>query len=142
MVEVKFYPAEEIQLEQVLHVIIVARYLNKWILVRKKGENSWSLPAGHLETDETIFDAALRELYEETGMVDCEIISVNAYRVLEDGESRYGQLFFAEIHRLADLPESEISECQLYDSLPNNLTYSDIQQHFFERINNFLKEKA
>lgn len=141
MVEVKFYPTDEIKIEQVTYVIIVARYQKQWVFVRKKGEDSWSLPAGHLEADETIFDAALRELHEETGMVGCEIIAVNGYSVLEDVESRYGQLFFAEIHQLGDLPDSEIAEWQLHDNLPDNLTYPDIQLYFYERVNNFLKEK-
>lgn len=30
--------------------------------------NSWSFPKGHVETGETIFDAALREIEEETGI--------------------------------------------------------------------------
>lgn len=142
MVEVEFYPAEEIKIEQVTYVIIFARYLGKWIFVREKGQSSWSLPAGHLESDETTFAAALRELHEETGMVNCELLSVNGYSVLEDGKIGYGQLFFAEVHRMGELPESEIAQCQLHDRLPNNLSYPDIQPYFYERVKEFLNEKV
>lgn len=33
------------------------------------GEGSWGLPGGHIEPDESIFDAAAREALEETGIV-------------------------------------------------------------------------
>jgi len=36
--------------------------------------HDWTLPKGHLEDDETIEQAALREVEEETGMI-CEIVS-------------------------------------------------------------------
>lgn len=142
MVEVTFYPAEKVKIDQVIYVIIVARYQGKWIFVREKDKSSWSLPAGHIESGETIFEAALRELYEETGVVDCEILSINGYRVLEDGKSGYGQLFFAEIHRLGELPESEIAEYQFYETLPRDLTYPNIQPYFYERVKSFLKKKV
>lgn len=32
------------------------------------GKVTWNQPAGHLEADETLFSAAKRELYEETGI--------------------------------------------------------------------------
>eukprot|EP01087_Luapelamoeba_hula_P023242 TRINITY_DN8506_c0_g1_i1.p1 TRINITY_DN8506_c0_g1~~TRINITY_DN8506_c0_g1_i1.p1 ORF type:complete len:600 (-),score=93.21 TRINITY_DN8506_c0_g1_i1:85-1863(-) len=40
----------------------------KFLLLRKKGDLSYDLPKGHLETGETEIDCALRELVEETGI--------------------------------------------------------------------------
>lgn len=142
MVEIDFYSTENVGSQQVLYVVIVARYQGKWIFVREHDKDSWSLPAGHLESDETIYEAALRELYEETGAVDCELIAVNGYRVIENSKSGYGQFFFAEIHRLAEKPESEIAEWQLYETLPSKLTYPEIQPHFYKRVKQYLGEIA
>lgn len=35
---------------------------------RVRGRATWNQPAGHLEADETLLQAAVRELYEETGI--------------------------------------------------------------------------
>ena len=43
---------------------------NKLLMVKeakKKCYGKWNLPAGHLEDGETIFNGAIREIYEETG---------------------------------------------------------------------------
>lgn len=38
------------------------------IVMGKSG--SWSFPKGHVENDETYFETAIREIYEETGLID------------------------------------------------------------------------
>lgn len=43
---------------------------NKILMVKeakKKCYGKWNVPAGHLEEGETIFDGAVREIFEETG---------------------------------------------------------------------------
>lgn len=43
---------------------------NKILMVKeakKKCYGKWNVPAGHLEEGETIFDGAIREVFEETG---------------------------------------------------------------------------
>ncbi len=45
----------------------------KIVVVNQHG-NSWSLPKGHLESGETAFVAAVREIKEETGITDLELI--------------------------------------------------------------------
>ena len=41
---------------------------NKRILLVKGNGGKWSLPKGHMESNETDIQCALRELYEETGI--------------------------------------------------------------------------
>ncbi|MDK2896198.1 MAG: hypothetical protein PWP04_318 [Candidatus Atribacteria bacterium] len=38
------------------------------LLVRKKGADFWTLPKGHVERNETLEQAGLREIEEETGL--------------------------------------------------------------------------
>ena len=43
---------------------------NKILMVKeakKKCYGKWNIPAGHLESGETIFEGAIREIFEETG---------------------------------------------------------------------------
>ncbi len=43
---------------------------NKILMVKeakKKCYGKWNIPAGHLENEETIFEGAIREIFEETG---------------------------------------------------------------------------
>jgi diadenosine hexaphosphate hydrolase (ATP-forming) len=52
------------------------------VVLNKKGEvlvvnqrgRSWSFPKGHLEPGETALDAARREIFEETGVGDLELV--------------------------------------------------------------------
>ncbi|AFH42473.1 NUDIX hydrolase [Fervidicoccus fontis] len=52
-------------------------------------EGKWAIPGGHLELEETIFDGAKRELYEETGLIgDAKcIVNVDELIVLKEDKS-------------------------------------------------------
>lgn len=39
-----------------------------YLCVQSKDSGRWSFPKGHLENDETIYECAIRELQEETGL--------------------------------------------------------------------------
>jgi bis(5'-nucleosidyl)-tetraphosphatase len=61
--------------------VIVFRWNGKRIefLLLKHGKGHWAFPKGHLENAETKLEAALRELYEETGIKDVELLSNEIY---------------------------------------------------------------
>lgn len=47
---------------------------NGEILVVSQHGNSWSLPKGHIESGESLLDAAKREIHEESGITELKFI--------------------------------------------------------------------
>ena len=114
--------------ELLAFAVIMARMDGRWIFCRHKKRTTWEIPGGHRESDETIADAARRELWEETGADKAELHPLGVYGVERDGGISYGMLFFAQVLSIGEIPPgSEIGEIRLFDSLPEDLTYPEIQ---------------
>ncbi len=118
--------------------VVCARHKDRWLLVRHRERETFEIPGGHIELGETPLSAARRELYEETGAVDYDLSLVSPYTVTIDGVTTGGCLYFADIKALGALPAYEIAEVKLFDRLPDNLTYPDIQPPLFEQAQNWL----
>ena len=62
---------------------------NGKVVVVNQNHDSWSLPKGHVDNGETLLDAAIREIYEETGIQNPKFIkpigSFGRYRIGLDG---------------------------------------------------------
>ena len=63
------------------------------VLVVSQNGNSWSLPKGHIDEGEDKLQAAIREIYEESGISELELIkeldSYERYRIgLDGGEDK------------------------------------------------------
>ena len=143
MTEVIFYSPSYTPDISLTYAVIAARYNHNWLYVRHHKRNTWEIPGGHIEEDETADKAAERELAEETGALDFKLECVATYSVLKDGETGFGRLYFADISKLGPIPDiSEISEIKMMGSLPENLTHPDIQPHLYQRILEYLVEKA
>lgn len=139
MMKVSFYNINEIQDEQLKFAVIAAKYNGKWIFCRHKQRSTWEIPGGHREPGEDILYTAKRELYEETGATDFDIKPVCVYGVTKDEKTTYGMLCFAEVKALGELPsEMEIGEIKLFNTLPHELTYPDIQPDLYEHIQAWL----
>ena len=92
------------------------------------------MPGGHIEEAETWQEAVKRELFEETGAIDFKVEPICVYSI-----SSYALLCYAEIKSLEDLPDFEISKIELFDNLPENLTFKDTHTILFEKVK---KEKG
>ena len=129
MITVKTHPLHKFEDEKFTLAVIAARYNDKLVFVRRRSFTTWEMPGGHRENDdESILDTAKRELYEETGASMYRIAPVCAYTVDETGYDKlYGVLFVADIFKFGNLPESEIGEVRMFDSVPDELTFPKIQ---------------
>ncbi|MBQ8574519.1 MAG: NUDIX domain-containing protein [Clostridia bacterium] len=113
--------------------VIISKHNGKWVFCKHKERNTYEIPGGHREENETILETAKRELYEETGALDFDISPVCVYsvtgknKVNESGEESYGMLFFADIKTFEKELHSEIEKVLLTDTLIENWTYPLIQ---------------
>ena len=64
---------------------------------------------------------------------------VCTYSVNRNGIRSYGQLYFADVKELGELPGFEIEEIKLVKSLPTNLTYPKIQPYLYKKVINYIE---
>lgn len=142
MIEINFYNPLFIPESKLTYSVISARYRNSWIFVRHHNRTTWEIAGGHIEKEETSFEAAGRELMEETGALKFNLECIATYSVTLDGETGWGRLYIADVLEIGPIPDiSEIAEIVLMDHLPENLTHPDIQPHLFTRTIEFLNIK-
>jgi 8-oxo-dGTP pyrophosphatase MutT (NUDIX family) len=115
---------------------------DKILLVLGRLSYLWSLPKGHRKSQESSFQCALRELWEETGIsVDQTNLNFSdlPYKRLKVG--RYYLLEFPEVIQPCPRDEKEIVSAQwftpeeIYDLIDRNLTNVDVR-----RLGSFLKQ--
>jgi len=102
---------------------------NKILLVKnKKGDSSadsvswWGYPKGHLEEGEKPYEAAVREVYEETGfevkIVNNKPVAESRYEIERSGEVLQKTVWFYEmevVEPFKNEPDDEIDEIALVD---------------------------
>lgn len=113
------------------YVVVCSFYQGKYLLSRHKHRDTWETQGGHIEPGETALDAAKRELYEESGVLDADLYSVCDYLGYNSQRQSNGAVFLADIHKLGALPESEMKEVGVFDALPENLTYPNVTPRLF-----------
>ena len=144
MLEVKFY--DNVADELLKFAVIISKHNGKWVFCKHKERDTYEVPGGHREPNESIVETAKRELSEETGALHFDIFPVCVYsvtgknRVNQTGEETYGMLFFANIETFESELHSEMESVSLFDNLPTEWTYPLIQplliEEYLRRQNN------
>lgn len=132
MLKVNFYESAKDELFK--FAVIVSKYNNKWVFCKHKERNTYECPGGHREENETIYDTAKRELWEETGAIKYQLEPVCVYSVESNGQETFGMLYFADIFEFEKLPALEIEKVELFDELPKDWTYPLIQPLLIEQV--------
>ena len=84
----------------IVNVWYIGADMKPYILMGKRGKGcpdevgKWVLPCGYLDHDETLAEAAAREIYEETGLDVASIIQDDEYYVVKDDIHIGGQPYF------------------------------------------------
>ena len=135
MTQVKLYDSVDDSLLK--FAVIVAKSNGKWVFCKHKERDTYACPGGHREAGEAIDDTAKRELYEETGAIDYVIQPVCIYSVTApnnfNGKETFGKLYYAEIQSFESELHSEIERIELFEDLPINWTYPQIQPLLLEK---------
>lgn len=114
--------------------VIISKDDSGYVFVKHKDRDTWEIPGGHIETNESSFEAAKRELIEETGAKKFTLQEVCIYSVNRGESKSYGSLFFAEISEFSGSLDYEIREIKSFKELPKHLTYPAIQPFLFKEV--------
>ena len=134
--EVNFY--EQVEDALLKFAVIISKTDGKWVFCKHKERDTYEIPGGHREMGETIFEAAERELKEETGAIDFRMEPVCVYsvkgktRVTENDDECFGMLFAADIISFEKELHSEIENILITDKLVEDWTYPLIQPKLIE----------
>ena len=125
-------------LEKYKFTVICTNYQGKWILSKHKKRDTWETQGGHIEAGEDPLECARRELFEESGISDADVYPVCDYWGFNSRECSNGMVFLAVVHSLGKLPESEMKEICIFETLPKELTYPQTSPRLYEEAEKLL----
>ncbi|MGG3450703.1 MULTISPECIES: RNA deprotection pyrophosphohydrolase [Bacillaceae] len=89
--------------ESPTHVFVICRYMEGWLLTKHR-KRGLEFPGGKKEQDETLEEAARREIWEETGAHVAELHFIGEYCVHVPEKPFLKAVFFA---RVTDIEKKE-----------------------------------
>lgn len=103
-------------------VLLFIKNGKEWLMVKNKFR-SWEFPGGHKEGNETLYETAQREAFEEAGVDIKNIVYVGYYR-LPDGHTT--SIVTAEVEKFHDSPSDfETEERKFVSEFPAKLSFND-----------------
>lgn len=127
---------------------VILNYKNELLAVSRKNDHSdFGLPGGKLDEGETFFEAALRELFEETGLKKTEGLWINPEPFFEDfhvdntNQERlyYCKVYVAHISCFDKVKEPEegggvIQWMKPLDFLASNKSFGDFAAKYLAKL--------
>ncbi|MGN1385554.1 MAG: RNA deprotection pyrophosphohydrolase [Bacillus sp. (in: firmicutes)] len=113
------------------HVLVIVRSPDGWVLTTHK-ERGLEFPGGKLEKGETIEQAAIREVWEETGAVIKELHYIGQYSVNDGQDTFVKDVYFAQTEAIeAKTNYLETNGPTILEQLPD--TFSEEKYSFIMR---------
>lgn len=135
---------EDINNEPLKYVVILSSHWGKQVWVKHKERETREIPWGKIDFWENIFQAAKRELQEETGAGKFSLQHIGYYSLVnanQNPESKnFGALFYADIEDF-DMwwtYNTEIEKYSLFDKIPDQVTYPDVHPLFQKSLEKLL----
>ncbi len=103
-------------------VLVFIKNGKEWLMVKNKNR-SWEFPGGHRENNETLYETAKREAYEEAG-VDIKGMVYKGYYRLPNGHTT--AIVTAEVEKFHEIPSDfETEERRFVAEFPASLSFND-----------------
>jgi len=118
--------------------VIFSRYKDKFLYCRAKERDCYETAGGHIESGEKPLESAKRELYEETGAVKYDIMPAFDYSAHFPYFYNTGQVYFAQIYELGKMPDYEMAEVKLFDTIPDKMRFPKILPVLYEKMQMWL----
>lgn len=118
----------------------------RFLLIKNKRSSNWGFPKGHLEKGETKYDAARREVLEETGLhikIHLGFEGVSKY-TLRNNVDKKVSIFVATTDDLrTTIQEEEIDDYRwlAYDQALGHLTFENDKKIFRDAVDFLIKKK-
>lgn len=111
---------DEIDEKKVSAVGAVCFYGDKIVIVFAQNKNSWTLPGGGVEKGETVEEAVIREVKEETNMRVLHQKIIGVHEIFEPDSIKIQTRSFCIVEPYGDFltdPDGDITEIRLIDPL-------------------------
>lgn len=103
------------------HVLVLCRYQNQWVLTRNR-KRGLEFPGGKRERGETIEEAAIREVYEETGGVVGTLRFIGQYKVHDEKKPFIKSIYYSHLSEMKRKHDYfETNGPVLLESLPEDI---------------------
>jgi 8-oxo-dGTP pyrophosphatase MutT (NUDIX family) len=105
---------------------VVVRAGNRVLLGKRRDTGRWTLPSGHADVDESMPEAAVRELWEEAGLrVSLEMLTFLGREKRRNRSGEWMEAFVFEVELAEEAstttahdPDEEVSEWAWFETLP------------------------